>query len=381
MPGVVVGHIGDGSYDAVVDEFAVWNPDCRLGRQTVTGDVLLTSDRTRYFWIESGVGDVFLPKGTRTQEGDGKPLDTDYLPDTPPRDALDALSTLEESVETFHKNIRNPIKAIVARRRGDAFVGDIAGEIWLIVESGLEREMWTSNASALQALDALVAGYRSLGWSEKTRDGWEAVQPGDQLAVTPARPLRVRGEFRAWTIEVSELTETHTSPVRRLVHLRDTAGGCNFAFDAFRRLPLTWLVNTGTRERPDGLNAVNSHVVNIAAETSQTHYHPAEPIGGGKPQSEMYLVLDPKVYGLSTYGRTPWLTTFPDLNDLTVYETTPLRPGTTVYIQPNTGHRGVDAFVNVVTLPGFKPRNEIYIDQRIKDATDGRSPFNANVTV
>lgn len=381
MPGVVAGHIADGSYDAVVAEFSVWNPDCRLGRETVSGDRTLASERVRYLWIESGAGEVYLPKGTRTQEGDGKPLDAVYQPEPTPRDALDALTTLERAVETFHNKIRNPIKAIVARRRGDTLIGDIAGEIWLVVESGLERETWTSDPAALDALDALIARYRALGWSEKTLDGWETVQPGDQLAVTPGRPARVRGDFRAWTIEASELTETHTSIARRLVHLRDTAGGCNFAFDAFRRLPLTWLVNTGSPERPDGLNAVNSHVVNIAAETSQTHYHPANPVGGGKAQSEMYLVLDPKVYGLSAHGRTPWLTTYPNLDDLSVYETTPLRPGTTVYIQPNTGHRGVDAFVNVITLPGFKPRNEIYIDQRIKDATGGRSPFNANVTV
>jgi len=381
MPGVVVGHIAEESYEAVVEEFAAWNPHCRLSRETVSGETLLTSEHTRYLWIESGEGEVFLPRGTRTQEGDGKPLDAVYVPDTTPPEVLAALSTLETRVGTFDSKIRTPIKAMVARRRGETFVGDIAGEIWLIVESGLEREEWTSDAAALEALELLIARYRTLGWSEKTLDGWERVQPGDQLAVTPHQPLRVRGAFRAWAIEALELTETHTSPLRRLVHLRDTAGGCNFAFDAFRRLPMTWLVNTATPERPDGLNVVNSHVVNIAAETSQTHYHPAEPVGGGKAQCEMYLVLDPAVYGLNTYGRSPSLTTFPDLNDLSLYETTPLRPGTTVFIQPNTGHRGVDAFVNVVTLPGFKPRNEIYLDQRIKETTKGRAPYNPHVTV
>jgi len=65
---------------------------------------------------------------------------------------------------------------------------------------------------------------------------------------------------------------------------------------------------------------------------------------------------------------------------LSRFDRTPLQPGSTVYIPPGTGHRGIDVFVNVVTLPGFKPRNEIYIDQRIKGETAGRSPFNAGVT-
>lgn len=381
MPHVVVGHIAEESYQQVVEEFALWNPECRLGRETIADEKILTSEHIRYFWIESGEGEVFLPKGTRTQEGDGKPLDALYRPEKTPPEVLEALSTLEHNLNRFHPSIRHPIRAIVLRRQGDHFIGDIAGEIWLLVESGLEPEAWTPRSEAREALEFLIARYRTLGWSEKQRDSWERIQPGDQLAVTPDRPLRVRGAFRAWTVEALEWTTTHVSPARRLVHLRDTAGGCNFAFDAFRRLPMTWLVNTKTPERPDGWNVVNSHVVNIAAETSQTHYHPSEPVGGGKAQREMYLVLDPKVYGLRTYGRTPWLTLFPDLNDLTLFEKLPLRPGTTVYIPPDTGHRGIDAFVNVVTLPGFKPRNEIYLDQRIKDATGGRSPYNAHVTI
>ncbi|MCZ6676552.1 MAG: hypothetical protein O7E52_04805, partial [Candidatus Poribacteria bacterium] len=130
---------------------------------------------------------------------------------------------------------------------------------------------------------------------------------------------------------------------------------------------------------PDGVNSVNSHVVNIAAETSQTHYHPAAPIGGGKAQHEIYFVLDPSVYSLNTYGRASYLYAFPDVMHPAIHQQVPLCPGTVVYIPPDTGHRGIDAFVNVVTLPGFKPHNEIYLDQRIKDTTDGKSPYNKNV--
>jgi hypothetical protein len=35
-------------------------------------------------------------------------------------------------------------------------------------------------------------------------------------------------------------------------------------------------------------------------------------------------------------------------------------------------------FVNVLTIPGFKPHNEIYIDQEILDRTGGKSPYNEN---
>ena len=65
--------------------------------------------------------------------------------------------------------------------------------------------------------------------------------------------------------------------------------------------------------------------------------------------------------------------------DVTIYQQIPLSPGTVVYIPPDTGHRGIDAFVNVVTLPGFKPHNEIYLDQGIKDTTNGDIPYNENV--
>jgi hypothetical protein len=186
----------------------------------------------------------------------------------------------------------------------------------------------------------------------------------------------VRGTFRYWWIEDCERTTSHCSPARRLVYLKDTAGGCNPGFDAFRRLPLTWYCCTGMPENPDGINRVNSHVVNIAAETPQTHYHPADPIGGGKPQCELYLVLDPAAYALETSGRRAWLHIYPDICDLRRIESYPLAPGTLVVIPPGTGHRGVDAFVNVVTLPGFKPRNEMYLDAAVRAATGGTGPFN-----
>ncbi|MBT3269302.1 hypothetical protein HN371_19305 [Candidatus Poribacteria bacterium] len=378
MPDVIVGHIASSDFARVADEFGRWNPTCTLDRGVVEGEGEIACDTLRYLWLESGAGECFIPAGQRTQEGDGRPLDAVYIPDPCPTGVMEALATLEACSESFAHALQGPVQAIVERRRGAHFIGDVAGEIWLLLESGVPRGEWTSSEGAHAALDVVLGTYRQIGWSEKSVGSWEPVMAGDQLAVTADAPLRVRGSFRYWSIDVADRTETHTSAARRLNHLRDTAGGCNFAFDAFRRLPLTWIAAEGGG---DGVNAVNSHVVNIATETSRTHYHPVEPVGGGKPQSEMYLVLDPSAYGLKTYGRTASLVTFPDVEDLCRYEQTPLTPGSTVYIQPGTGHRGLDAFVNVITLPGFKPRNEIYLDQRVKDSAGGKAPHNEELTV
>ena len=131
----------------------------------------------------------------------------------------------------------------------------------------------------------------------------------------------------------------------------------------------------------DGLNWVNSHVVNIPKETSPTHFHPPKGIGaaGGIPQREMYLTLDPAAYQLNTWGRAAALLTFPDLLDLHCCQQHPLEPGMFIYIPPGTGHRGLDVFVNVLTIPGFKPHNEYYIDRDIRDATAGAVPYNENL--
>jgi len=173
-------------------------------------------------------------------------------------------------------------------------------------------------------------------------------------------------------------TTSHVSTVRRLRYLVDSAGGCNPDFDPFRRLPLTWYANY-PGESGDGLNWVNSHVVNIPKETSPSHFHPRKPLVGGLPQAEMYLVLDPQTYKLNTWGRKASIVLFPDLGDLRRFEQHALEPGLFVYIPPGTGHRGLDVFVNVLTIPGFKPNNEFYIDRDIRDLAKGASPYNENL--
>jgi ribosomal protein L16 Arg81 hydroxylase len=93
----------------------------------------------------------------------------------------------------------------------------------------------------------------------------------------------------------------------------------------------------------------------------------------------MYLILDPRVWQLNTWGRSATLITYPDLRDLRRFEKHDLVPGMFVYIPPGTGHRGLDVFVNVLTVPGFKPHNEYYIDRDIRDASNGKAPYNENM--
>jgi len=118
--------------------------------------------------------------------------------------------------------------------------------------------------------------------------------------------------------------------------------------------------------------------VNIARETSPSHFHPPSATGGGLPQTEFYLVLDPAAYNLHTYGRDASLIVFPDLRDLHTFQRIPLRPGHFVVIPPGTGHRGIDVFVNVITVPGFKPHNEYYIDREIMESGRG-APYNEDL--
>jgi hypothetical protein len=88
-------------------------------------------------------------------------------------------------------------------------------------------------------------------------------------------------------------------------------------------------------------------------------------------------VVDPRPYNLhAPPGSEPRLTTFDNVEDWRSFSVTPLSSGVAAFIPPGTAHRGTDAFVNVVTIPGFKPRNEIYVDGLIRQATGGTAPHN-----
>jgi len=380
MGQVRVVHMDDETPFAEMREFfQADNPGLRLTRVDVDGPCELRSERggMRVLWIFRGQGEVLVPRGYRTQEGDGQRLPAEYEPDPVDPAWADILGRLQASRTEISPAARVPVDAILRRWHGDVFVGDCAGELWKLDHVA---RPWASDADIEASLRALFLRYRRDGYSTKRCDSFEPLREGDQLIVSGEETLRVRGQFACLAMENVGRRTSHVSAVRRLRFLADTAGGCNPDFDPFRRLPLTWFYNH-SGETDDGLNWVNSHVVNIPQETSPAHFHPPKGIGasGGIPQREMYLTLDPQAYQLNTWGRSASLLAFPDLRDLRRYEQHPLEPGMFIYIPPGTGHRGLDVFVNVLTIPGFKPHNEYYMDRDIRDAGGGQVPFNENL--
>jgi hypothetical protein len=380
MAELTIGHRDEPqSIEAVAAAFAAFHPGYSLGYAVVEGgEQDLTADgRARLVWVDRGVGEVWLEEGYRTNEGDGVPLPPAYACDPLGATDRDALQTLARALPTAHPGVAAPLRAIVERYDGRVYRGEMAGDVWRLRESGVDATAWLADSGARAAADHVLARGRALGWATRTGDGsFERFAAGDQLLVTDAAPLRVRGAFGYWWLDTPPGVVPPGAPVRRLRYLKDTAGGCAPGFDAFRRLPLTWQSFTEAPERPDGINVANSHVVNIAAEQSRTHYHPGQAVGGGTAQTEFYFVLDPAGFSLGQAGRRSFLHAFPDIGDWSRVEEVPLRPGTVVLIPPGTGHRGLDALVNVVTLPGFKPRNEIYVDALIAEQTGGRGAFN-----
>lgn len=366
-------------FAAMREMFEAHNPDLRLSLARVDGEADLRSEHggMRVFWIFRGEGEVFLPKGYRTQEGDGQPLPAEYRPDPLAPGFAATLQLLKDRRASLSAAANVAVLAMLRRWKNGAFTGDIAGELWKL--DHLPRP-WSTDAAVETALQSLFQNYRAHGFSTKQVDSYEPVLAGDQLIACTDESIKVRGQFSCLAMENTKRSISPISTARRLRYLADTAGGCNPDFDPFRRLPLTWQYNY-PGESGDGLNWVNSHVVNIPKETSPAHFHPPKGLGGGSgiPQREMYLVLDPQAYRLNTWGRAASLLIWPDLRDLTRCEQFALEPGMFVYIPPGTGHRGLDVFVNVLTIPGFKPHNEYYIDRDIRDATAGQGPFNPNL--
>jgi hypothetical protein len=350
----------------------------RVSKIDVQDETVLESDGMRIFCLYRGNGEVFLPKGYRTQEGDGDLLPVDlYQPDPIDPKFVALLQLIQEKRSTLSAQADVPINAILGRwnTAKEFFCGDITGELWRLLEQA--PRPWSSDFELEKIIESLFLKYRNIGFSTKLVDSWEKIMTGDQLIVTKTKPLRVRGHFSCFVIENVNRKISHVSEVRRLRFLLDTAGGCSPGFDPFRRLPITWFPNY-PNENGDGLNFFNNHVVNIPAENSPTHFHPKIPIGGGLPQTEFYLVLDPNEYQLSTAGLETSITLYPDLHDLERFETHHIQPGMIVYMPPGTGHRGRNVFALIMTVPGFKPRNELYLDSDIFERTNGRSPYNEN---
>lgn len=355
--------------------FERFRPDLHFALLHVASDdAVLRSDfgGMRVHWIYEGQGEVFLAKGIRTKEGDGHSLPPEYAPNPIDPEFAETLAFLDAHMDEVIPAAQAALRAILDRRGDGDYVGDCANDLWKFEHT---PRPWSTNERVVEAIQGLFLLYREHGYSEKTVNSYEQIRAGDQLITAGREKLKVRGRFSCLTLEKRDRSTSHVPAAMRLRYLRDSPGGCNLDFDPFRRLPLTWYVNL-PGESGDGLNFVNSHVVNIARETSPTHFHPRNAIGGGLPQNEIYLVLDPSIYSLQTYGRKPYIVLFPDLRDLSRYKEHPLEPGSFVFIPAGMGHRGIDVFVNVITIPGFKPHNEYYIDQEILDTTRGKSPYN-----
>lgn len=379
MNGLSVCHMrNDEVFRAFCEQFEQAHPALRFSKLEV-GDCEMTLQPDhggmKVFWLYEGQGEVLLRAGFRTKEGDGQRLPDTYQPELMPDAFAESLSLLQVHLDEIAASARLPVEAILSRRQDGAFVGDFANDLWKLEHT---PERWSDNPRVVETIRSLFLVYRDQGYSVKTTDSYEPIMTGDQLIVAGQEELVVRGNFRCLTLENTLRKTRHIPSVMRLRYLKDSSGGCNFDFDPFRRLPLTWYMNL-PGEAGDGLNFVNSHVVNIAKETSPTHFHPPKAIGGGLPQYEMYLVLDPKTYGLKTYGRKALLIVYPDLRDLRRFEEYALDPGAFVYIPPGTGHRGIDVFVNVITIPGFKPHNEYYIDREIYEVAQEAAPSNRNL--
>ena len=366
-------NIADDSFDHFARRLESDFPFLRVTKIAVDAETVLTSEHggMRIFCIHHGTGDVFLPRGYRTQEGDGTPLPADqYRTDSMHPKFVEILRRIQGGLDSASPKARPAVDAVLRRWKGETYCGDITGELWRLLEQA--QRPWTTDPDTENAMEELFHWYSGIGFSTKTTNSWERLMAGDQLVVTKEEPLRVRGNFQCFSLENVDRQQSHVSAVRRLRFLLDTAGGCSPGFDPFRRLPITWVpASTG-----DGINFFNNHVVNIPAENSPTHFHPQKPIGGGIAQFEFYLVLDPAVYNLSTAGLESAIILFPDLADLARYEKIPLQPGMIVSMPPGTGHRGLNVFASVMTVPGFKPGNELYIDSDIFERTGGTSPYN-----
>lgn len=364
------------AFQGVKEQLEADYPGLILDTVEVNSETHLRSEHggMRVFWVYRGKGEVMLPGGYRTQEGDGQSLPKDYVREPMHPEFAAMLDTLDKGFSSISEAAAPHVRLILDRRSGREFVGDSAAYLW-----GLDQapRPWSRERQVEETLAALFDVYREQGHSVKQADSYERIMPGDQLTACGDEEIPVRGDFACMSIEKKDRISSHISTARRLRYLLDTAGGCSFDFEPFRRLPFTWYVDYPGQDG-DGVNFVNAHVVNIPSELSSTHFHPCKPLRGGLLQSEMYLVLDPSDYGIINKDREASIILYPDLCDLHHYEQHPLKPGDFVYIPPGVGHRGLDVFVNILTIPGFKPHNEFYIDQDILDRTGGKSPFNEN---
>ena len=202
-----------------------------------------------------------------------------------------------------------------------------------------------------------------------------ALRQGDVIALSPGESCSFEGSGKFWAIKTKLNHSLPFSGISRLSDLEATSGGCNDSENAFRRLQIVW-EDSGEPDKPDGRNVIGCHVVWIAEDSSGSHYHPVPPTHGGMNQHEMYLVLDPEEFGFTPSTGTPGVWTYPAYQQWGEPHFTPLKPGDAFFIAAPAVHRAVDILTCVVALPGFKPDNELFVDQDIYDQSGGAAPCN-----
>ena len=243
MPKVVICHLDDPHEFAHLREpFETDNPGLVLTRVTIDQDTVLRSEQggMRVFWIYHGAGEVLVPKGYRTKEGDGQRLPDDYQPDAIDPAFAATLTRIHNRLASLSPGALVPVRAILNRWQRAAFIGDYAGELWKLDHVA---RPWSTDHELEADLQSLFAVYRRHGYSTKQADSFEPLIAGDQLIATADEAVHVRGRFHCLALENVHRPSSHVSAVRRLRYLADTAGGCNPDFDPFRRLPLTWYYN------------------------------------------------------------------------------------------------------------------------------------------
>lgn len=199
------------------------------------------------------------------------------------------------------------------------------------------------------------------------------IHPGDVIILHGDDQCACEDPTQFIFLAVQVTTAPSKRGIVRIQDLEDSAGGCNPSENAFRRLQIFWDLVHG--DDPDGTNYVGCHVVWIAESSSRTHYHPVPPVRGGEPQHEMYLVLDPIQHGLSADAQQPGVWTYPKVGNWAQADFTPLKPGDILYIPPGVPHRAVDILACVIAIPGFKPHNELFLDEQIHHEAP-HAPFN-----
>src|SRR5919198_4461755 len=109
MPQVAIARWGEhDDLERAAETFMHWNPGFLLGSGATPGsETVLTPEHggVRYMWLLSGRGEAWLEHGYRTQEGDGRPLPTEYVPDPLDPQLTAALDCLERERAGVHPRV------------------------------------------------------------------------------------------------------------------------------------------------------------------------------------------------------------------------------------------------------------------------------------